>query len=234
WQNPAIPWRELERRLSGRPVPDDEQPDRRQRTLSLGDGRGSPAWSRKRPAYEPAPLVRPHGPHVPYAELHTHSSFSFLDGASSPEELAEEAVRLGLEALTIPDHGGVYGLVRFAGAAEQLGLATAFGAELSLDVPVPATQAERMVAARVGQPAPPGRHLLVLARDPQGYASLSRSIGTAQLRGGAKGRPVYDIDELTDAADGHWLILTGCRKGHLRQALETSLDAARLALAELV
>ena len=233
WQNPEIPWRELERRLSGRPAP---APSRG--AHPEGDGGDSPAWSRKRPSYEPTRLPRP-STSTSYAELHAHSSFSFLDGASSPEELAEEAVRLGLESLTLTDHDGVYGIVRFAEAAEALGLPTAFGAELSLDVPLPATQAERMVAARVGTPDPPGSHLLALARDPDGYAGLCRVISKAQLRGGAKGRPVYDIDEITDAAAGRWLVLTGCRKGSVRQALEQqrgtfALDPARRALAELI
>jgi error-prone DNA polymerase len=233
WQNPQIPWRELERRLSGRPAP---APSRG--AHPEGDGGDSPAWSRKRPSYEPTRLPRP-STSTSYAELHAHSSFSFLDGASSPEELAEEAVRLGLESLTLTDHDGVYGIVRFAEAAEALGLPTAFGAELSLDVPIPATQAERMVAARVGTPDPPGSHLLALARDPDGYAGLCRVISKAQLRGGAKGRPVYDIDEITDAAAGRWLVLTGCRKGSVRQALEQqrgtfALDPARRALAELI
>src|SRR5664279_5117887 len=104
WQNPPIPWHELERRLSGRPATAGQP---------AGDGGDSPAWSRKRPAYQPAPVSRPASP-VGYAELHTHSSFSFLDGASSPEELVEEAVRLGLSALTLTDNDGVYGIVRFA------------------------------------------------------------------------------------------------------------------------
>jgi error-prone DNA polymerase len=69
---------------------------------------------------------------VPYAELHCHSNFSFLDGASHPEELVSEAVRLGLEALALTDHEGVYGVVRFAEAARAAGLPTVFGAELSL------------------------------------------------------------------------------------------------------
>jgi error-prone DNA polymerase len=75
--------------------------------------------------------------------------------------------------------------------------------------------------------------LLVLARDPTGYASLCRVISRAQLRGGAKGRPQYDWDELADAATGHWLVLTGCRKGPVRAALEVgmlgtfALDPAR-------
>ena len=68
WENPEIPWRELERRLSGRPV--------------QGDGGDSPAWSHKREAYEAAALPRPDDA-VPFAELHAHSSFSFLDGASA-------------------------------------------------------------------------------------------------------------------------------------------------------
>src|SRR3954449_112439 len=223
FNNPQITWRELERRLSGRaPVRDR-------------DGGDSPAWSHKRLAYEPPPLPRPSAP-VPYGELHAHSSFSFLDGASAPEELAEEAVRLGLEALTLTDHDGVYGVVRFAEAARAHGLLTGFGVELSLDVPLPSTQAERSIAARVGVPDPPGTHLLALARDPEGYARLSRAIGTAHLRGGAKGRPVYDgVAELATPADGHWLVLTGCRKGAVRRALDHGgADAARAALAELV
>src|SRR5690349_24873693 len=98
WNNPDIPWRELERRLSGRP-------QARWHEIVSGDGGDSPAWSRKRESYAPAELARPSAP-VAYGELHTHSSFSFLDGASGPEELAEEAVRLGLESLTVTDHDG--------------------------------------------------------------------------------------------------------------------------------
>ncbi len=220
FDNPEIPWHELERRLSGRP----QAPWRQ---VAQGDGGDSPAWSRKRAAYQAAALPRP-GSAVPYGELHAHSAFSFLDGASAPEELAEEAVRLGLEALTLTDHDGVYGVVRFAEAARAHGLLTGFGAELSLDVPLPDTQARRSVAARVGVPDPPGTHLLALARDPEGYARLCRAISTAHLRGGAKGRPIYDeVEELAARADGHWLILTGCRKGAVRRALDSGgADAA--------
>src|SRR4051795_6015262 len=223
FNNPQITWRELERRLSGR------APARGR------DGGDSPAWSHKRLTYEPPSLPRPSAP-VPFGELHAHSAFSFLDGASAPEELAEEAVRLGLEALTLTDHDGVYGVVRFAEAARAHGLLTGFGAELSLDVALPATQAERSVAARVGVPDPPGTHLLVLARDPEGYARLSRAIGTAHLRGGAKGRPVYDdVDDLAAQAAGHWLALTRRRPGAVRKALDTGVQAAaRQALRSLV
>jgi error-prone DNA polymerase len=224
FDNPAVPWRELERVLSGRPQ---------------GDGGDSPAWSRHREAYEPSPLAQRPAHPVPYAELHAHSSFSFLDGASTPEEMAEEAVTLGLEALALTDHDGFYGVVRFAEAAETLGLNTIFGAELSLDVPMPRTQTERSIAARVGDPDPIGTHLLVLARDPDGYANLARTMSDAHLRGGAKGRPVYDMAEVAAAADGHWLVLTGCRKGSVRRALAlggfgtVDLDAGRRALDEL-
>ncbi len=226
WQNPPIPWRELERRLSGRPVSGYDR--------LAGDGGDSPAWSCKRDAYEPRGVL-PAPAATGYAELHAHSSFSFLDGASAPEELAEEAARLGLSALTLTDHDGMYGVVRFAEAAEAIGLGTGFGAELSLDVPAPSTQTERAIAARVGVPDPPGQHLLALARDPDGYAALCRVISKAQLRGGAKGRPVHDIDEITEAAAGHWLVLTGCRKGSVRQALDSGgMEAARRARDELI
>jgi error-prone DNA polymerase len=234
--NPPVPWRELERRLSGRPV---SPPPAFRPPGGAGDGGDSPAWSRKREAYQPAPIqaVRPS---TPYAELHAHSSFSFLDGASSPEEMAEEAARLGLQALAITDHDGVYGVVRFAEAAESYGLATMFGAELSLDVEIPETQAERLVGARSAIPDPPGRHLLVLSRSPSGYASLCRGISAGQRRGGSKGRPVYSLDELGELSDHNWLVLTGCRKGSVRDALESAgfgtfaLDPARRALADLI
>jgi error-prone DNA polymerase len=154
--------------------------------------------------------------------------------------MAEEAVRLGLDALAVTDHDGMYGVVRFAEAATALGLPTIFGAELSLDVAIPSTQAERMIAARAGTPDPSGRHLLALAKGPSGYANLCRAISAAQRRGGSKGRPVYDLDELAELAGGEWLVLTGCRKGPVRAALEEggsgtfALDAGRRALAGLV
>lgn len=149
-------------------------------------------------------------PHaVPYAELHCHSNFSFLDGGSHPEELAAEAHRLGLGALALTDHDGLYGVVRLSETARQLGLPTVFGAEVHL---APA-------APRTGTPDPPGAHLLLLARDPEGYRRLSRAIAEAHLAGGEKGRPVFDLDALAVAHEGHWQVLTGCRKGAVPQAL---------------
>jgi error-prone DNA polymerase len=188
-----------------------------------GDGGDSPAWSRKREAFEPAGEQRVRS-RVPYAELHTHSAYSFLDGASTPEELVEEAARLDLRAIALTDHDGLYGVVRFAEAARELDMQTVFGAELSLGN-----------GARTDVPDPPGPHLLVLARGPEGYRGLSRQISTAHLAGGEKGKPRYDYDALTEAAGGHWHILTGCRKGHLRQALsDGGPEAAAAALADLV
>ena len=74
---------------------------------------------------------------MPYAELHAHSNFLLLDGASHPEELVAEASRLGLSALALTDHDGLYGAVRFAEAARVLGVPTVFGVELALSPPPP-------------------------------------------------------------------------------------------------
>ncbi|MHA3703625.1 error-prone DNA polymerase [Jatrophihabitans sp. YIM 134969] len=242
FNNPDVPWRELERQLSGRPsLPDANGTERRPFDFgSAPDGGDSPAWSRKRDEYQPDPRLQRADSTVPFADLHAHSSFSFLDGSSGPERMVEEAVALGLEALAITDHDGFYGIVRFAEAASAFGLPTVFGAELNLDIAMPSTQTERMVAARAGVPDPPGRHLLTLARGPAGYASLSAQIAHAHRRGGVKGRPIHDLDALTEAAGGDWTVLTGCRKGSVRQALESAprgtfaLDPARRELAELV
>ncbi|MFY1672251.1 error-prone DNA polymerase [Plantactinospora sp. WMMB334] len=212
FHNPDMPWSELERTLSGRPP-------RRGGHLHVvdplavdADGGDSPAWARKRPGYTPPELPAPAEGAVPYAELHAHTNFSFLDGASHPEELAEEATRLGLTALAVTDHDGFYGVVRFAEAARALRLPTIFGAEVSLGLPGPQN----------GEPDPLGRHLLVLAHGPEGYARLARTIARAQLRGGEKGRPVYgELEEVAGELRDHVLVLTGCRKGAVPAALLT-------------
>ncbi|MGY6658692.1 error-prone DNA polymerase [Amycolatopsis sp. TRM77291] len=218
FNNPAVPWREIQRVASGRPRVE-------------GDGNDSPAWSRKREGYAGPPVdlrVREGDddggavPRVPYAELHAHSNFSFLDGASHPEELVEEAARQGLDAIFLTDHDGMYGAVRFNEAARELGVRVGFGAELSLDLPAPQN----------GVADPGGAHLLVLARGLEGYRRLCRVISRAQLAGGEKGRPVYDETALVDDLAGHVLVLTGCRKGRIRRAL--AADDKVKAMSELV
>ena len=163
-----------------------------------------------------------------YAELHTHSNFSFLDGASHPEELAAEAVRLGLSALALTDHNGLYGVVRFAEAARAFGLPTVFGAELTITgaSPAGARSGAAPTGVRTGVADPGGTHLVVLARDPEGYASLSRVIAEAHLAGGEKGKPVITLDALSDRHGGHWQVLTGCRKGAVATALTGEGPAA--------
>ena len=75
-------------------------------------------------------------------------------------------------------------------------------------------------------PDPDGTHLVVLARDPEGYARLSRVIAEAHLAGGEKGKPIITLDELADRHGGHWQVLTGCRKGALATALTAGGPAA--------
>ena len=132
WDNPPVPWRELQRRMSWRA--DAER---------TGDQRTQGRRPRDRPSpesREPGRRVsRPAGS-IPWAELHCHSSFSFLDGAATPGELVAEAARLGLEVLALTDHDGMYGVPQFAQAAARLRdqdvkLGTVFGAELSLGLP---------------------------------------------------------------------------------------------------
>ena len=200
FSNPPVSWGELEKKLSGR-VTTPQDPE-------------APISTRKRKRVA-EPLERPAGPVTPYAELHCHSSFSFLDGASGPDRLVKEAIRLGLHALAITDHDGFYGAPLFAETAQLQdrlqggGLKTIYGAELSLGLSRP----------QAGVADPEGSHLLVLARGVEGYHRLAAAITDAQLRGDEKGRPLYDLDELGERGRGHWLVLTGCRKGAVRQAL---------------
>jgi len=102
-----------------------------------------------------------------YIELHCHSGFSFLDGASSPEELVLEATHLGYPAMALTDHHGLYGSMTFAQAAKRLGLQAITGAEVTLDS---------------------GAHLTLLAETATGYANLCRLL--------TKARPVPPVENL--------------------------------------
>jgi error-prone DNA polymerase len=260
WDNPPVPWREFERRLSwGNGTGQVPAGDR---ARDAGD-RGPGGETAKREETRNPVTRLPVGPQSPAdseagrelagAELHCHSSYSFLDGASSPADLVCEAAARGLSALAITDHDGMYGVPQFAQAAARLRdggirLGTVFGAELSLDLARRAAVAGRRSGAlaapgavrpagtpRAGVPDPAGRHLLVLARDPEGYRRLCRVISAAQLAGGEKGLPIYDEPALADAHDGHWVILTGCRKGAVPAALAAQgPDAAARELARLI
>ena len=91
---------------------------------------------------------RPIGPS--YAELHCHSAYSFLDGASPPDEILAEAHRLGYPALALTDRNGIYGSLAFAHAAQPLGIQAITGAEVILT---------------------DGTQLVLLAESARGYAS---------------------------------------------------------------
>ena len=93
-----------------------------------------------------------------YVELHAHSAYSFLDGASLPEELAVRAAELGYEALALTDHDGVYGSLEFAHAAKAFGVRPITGAEVTL----------------AG-----GAHVTLLVETPRGYANLCRLLTAA-------------------------------------------------------
>src|SRR5439155_25856362 len=93
-----------------------------------------------------------------YVELHCHSAYSFLDGASEPEELAVRAAELGYDALALTDHDGVYGSLEFAHAAKPLGVRPLTGAEVSL----------------AG-----GSHVTLLCETSRGYTNLCRLLTEA-------------------------------------------------------
>jgi error-prone DNA polymerase len=148
-----------------------------------------------------------------YVELHAHSAYSFLDGASLPEELAARAASLGYEALALTDHDGVHGSLEFAHAAKHLGLRAITGAEITL----------------AG-----GRHVTLLCEDRRGYANLCRILTAAHAGTRVPGRerellpPAATLETLEAHADG-LVVLSGCARHGL--AVCDPNAAARLARA---
>ncbi|MFP3947374.1 MAG: PHP domain-containing protein, partial [Longimicrobiales bacterium] len=105
---------------------------------------------------------------APYVELHCHSGYSFLDGASHPEELVLQARALGYPALALTDHDGLYGSMEFARFARSEGIQPVTGAEVTVDS---------------------GFHLTLLAETPAGYANLCRLLTRAHMDAPERGEP---------------------------------------------
>jgi error-prone DNA polymerase len=138
-----------------------------------------------------------------YVELHCHSNFSFLDGASHPEDLARQAARLGYSACALTDHSGLYGAVRFSQAACEAGIKPIFGAEVI-------TTDEH--------------HLVLLVENDAGYAHLCQLLSTAQLAG-QKGRARVPLERLPTHAGG-LIALSGCEQGEIPTLLKAGETAA--------
>src|SRR5436309_3483426 len=153
----------------------------------------------------------PHSPRFSvYVELHCHSAFSFLDGASLPEQLALTAANLGYPALALTDHNGIYGAMAFAQEAKSLGLQAITGAELTLL---------------------DGSHVTILAETPEGYANLCRLITEAHLGRADRRDPRLEFAALEARHEG-LIVLSGCRDGLLPRLLRTEGRAAARACAE--
>jgi error-prone DNA polymerase len=137
----------------------------------------------------------------PYVELHCHSAYSFLDGVSLPEELAQRASELGHSALALTDHNSVSGSMELAQVAPDCGIRAIHGAELDL-APSSARGARE-------------RHITLLVRDARGWRNLCRIIthAHAHTRDGAgrreRGEPSVELQTVLDHADG-LVCLTGC------------------------
>ena len=169
-----------------------------------------------------------------YAELHCHSTFSLLDGASDPERLVERAVELGLPALALTDHDDLGGAVRFATAARAANVAGIIGGELTLETADGRRRTADTTASSAVRRLPPAvTHLTLLSESRTGYSNLSSLITRARLDH-PRGTPRVSLDTLARHADGLYA-LTGCPRGAVPQALQRGdHDAACDALATLL
>jgi error-prone DNA polymerase len=142
-----------------------------------------------------------------YVELHCHSGFSLLDGASNPEALIERAAAVGLPAIALTDHDDLGGAVRWAEAGRERGIEALIGLELTI--------------AGTGRQDSPS-HLTLLAMDETGYRNLSRLVTMA--RSGERGEPAAPWDAVERHATG-LVCLTGCPFGEIPRRLARGDEA---------
>jgi len=144
-----------------------------------------------------------------YAELHCHSNFSFLEGASHIESLVERAVRLGYRALALTDRDGLYGAAAFHRICSESGLKPIHGAEVTLTS---------------------GHHVTLLVKNGRGWSNLTRLLTAARMRC-RKGSAAATFEELAGHAEG-LIALSGCSRGEIPQALLRGDEALAEAIAE--
>jgi error-prone DNA polymerase len=169
---------------------------------------------------------------VPYVELHCHSAYSFLDGASQPEELVTRAAELGYPALALTDHDAVHGSLEHAHAAKALGVRAITGAEVTVRVSARRPDAPTLPGVDPGQEH---AHVTLLVEDGRGYANLCRILTAAHEGTRPAGRehrvllqPAVGLETLAAHAEG-LVCLSGCAREGL--ALHDPAGAARLAAA---
>jgi error-prone DNA polymerase len=164
-----------------------------------------------------------------YVELHSHSAFSFLDGASLPEELAWAAAERGYGALALTDHDGLWGSMEFARACREAGVRPITGAELTVLLPGAAPPASVLRGN-----CPPGCcHLTLLVADAGGYRNLCRLITLAHARTRERRDrdplpPALPFEELAERSQG-LVCLSGCARDG---ALAGRIARGETALAE--
>ncbi|PZC50348.1 MAG: error-prone DNA polymerase [Chloroflexi bacterium] len=170
---------------------------------------------------------------VPYVELHLHSNYSLLEGASSIDELIWTAQSQGHRALALTDHDGMFGAMEFARAAKEAGLQPITGLELTLAYPPDP-------GASVAEPL--RSHLTLLAENQRGYANLCRLSSIAfgleeESDAGKQERrldPCLPIDRLAQHSDG-LIVLSGCRDARIPRLAEAGrLRDARQELQRLI
>jgi error-prone DNA polymerase len=154
----------------------------------------------------------------PYVELRASSAFSFLEGASLPEDLVDHAARSGLSSMALIDINGVYGAPRFHSAAKKAGIRALVGAELVLENPESPSPALRLVPSHtIGSKHEGHPRLTLLVRNREGYRNLCRLL-TAGALGHPKGEARYDWSLIAQYTGGLHC-LTGGTEGPVAHAL---------------
>lgn len=158
-----------------------------------------------------------------FVHLHVHSQYSLLEGAIRIKDLCHRTNELGMKAVALTDHHNMHGAIDFYKRAKELGLKAILGCELGFTFPM-----DRKLNPRAGDKNP-AYHLVLLARNREGYKNLIALVSEAWLEAGPGQTPRSSLEKLSARSKG-LVVLSGCLGGWIPQAIMQFSPETGLAL----
>ena len=150
-----------------------------------------------------------------FVHLHNHTEYSLLDGLSKVEKMAKQAKNLGMDSLAITDHGGMYGVIKFYSVCKEIGIKPIIGCEIYIT--------KRSLRDKEAGIDKNYNHLILLAKNNEGYKNLIKIVSTSWLEGFYY-KPRTDLELLKKHSEG-LICLSACINGYVTNPLLNDEDA---------